>query len=218
MTTTPLLSTVAATATMSRTGSADAENDSVLTPTTLGAEVPPHVKPSSTSVGGIGAVGRSANTKLFASPGAISTGVYGARWVTASLVSARVGWKPNAAGTGVRGSTRHTIVGSAPALTIVANAVAVEPTWTERLLGRTAATSSGTGPVVCPVSPVRTTKSPPCPCTTAAVNREGRRSSPAHLAVIRRNAPEAGGVADGGANVQRQRSVLPLSRRRARRG
>src|SRR5438477_8130712 len=57
------------------------------------------------------------------------------------LVAGSVVWKAKPAGSGVTGAGRHWVAVPGPTLMMVANAVAGLPTWTERPLGRTAATS-----------------------------------------------------------------------------
>ena len=78
MFTMPSLVSVAAKATMSGTGVADAESKSVFSPMLIGAgSVFAQSKLNCTSVGAMGAVGVMAKTKLCAAPAAISTGVFG---------------------------------------------------------------------------------------------------------------------------------------------
>jgi hypothetical protein len=71
-------------------------------------------------------------------PAGISTGVL--IDPVSALVIGLVVWYVKVAGTDVRGARLQPVAVSAAVLIIVANAVAVPPTWTERLLGRTAAT------------------------------------------------------------------------------
>jgi hypothetical protein len=56
-----------------------------------------------------------------------------------ALVVGLVGWYVKVAGTDVRGARLQPVAVSAAVLIIVANAVTVPPTWTERLVGSTAA-------------------------------------------------------------------------------
>src|SRR5215475_10988528 len=60
-------------------------------------------------------------------------------------VAVSVVWKRKLVGTLAPGAMRHDRAVSTPALMIVARAVAVAPTRTDRLLGRTAATIFGPG-------------------------------------------------------------------------
>ena len=79
----------AASATMSGTGVAEAENNSVFSPELTGAGLLfVQSKLSCTSVGGKGAVGVKASTKLCAAPPATLTAVFGVPviWLVAELV------------------------------------------------------------------------------------------------------------------------------------
>jgi hypothetical protein len=72
----PVLPAVAASATMSGPGAAEAERRRVFRPEVIGAgAVFVHAKVSWTSVGAKGLVGVKAKTKLWAAPAATSTGV-----------------------------------------------------------------------------------------------------------------------------------------------
>src|SRR5262245_59802732 len=91
----------------------------------------------------------------------MSTGVFGAP--TTLLVAGSVAWNEKGVGTPVTWVTPHLIARAptlalrilpaasatlrppVPALRTLANAVATTPTWTERLVGSTAATSGGGG-------------------------------------------------------------------------
>ncbi len=76
MLTMPSFISVAASATISGVGDVDADNNSVLSLIAIDAGlVFEHSKFSRTSVGGMGPVGVNATTKLWAAPGATSTGV-----------------------------------------------------------------------------------------------------------------------------------------------
>jgi hypothetical protein len=78
MCTTPSFVSVAASATMSGMGVPAAVSNKVLRPDVLGADaVLAQSKANMTSVGAKGAVGVKANTKLWAAPAGISTGVSG---------------------------------------------------------------------------------------------------------------------------------------------
>jgi hypothetical protein len=67
------------------------------------------------------------------------TGVLGAP--TSTLVDGLVLWYRKVAGTIVMGAMEQLVAVVAPALTMVANAVAVPPTTTDRLPGSTAETN-----------------------------------------------------------------------------
>src|SRR5262245_21688567 len=84
----PSLSTVAARATMSGTGMAAAENNSVFNPTMIGACAPAHAKLNCTSVGPNGNVGVTAMTKGWKAPAVMLTGVpfNPTSWLVAGLV------------------------------------------------------------------------------------------------------------------------------------
>src|SRR6266536_1312053 len=78
MFTIPSLVVVAANATISGVGVADAENKSVFSPEMISAGVLfVQLKLNCTSVGGKGAVDVKARTKLWAAPGPMFTGVFG---------------------------------------------------------------------------------------------------------------------------------------------
>src|SRR5688500_3193183 len=63
-----------------------------------------------------------------------------------ALVAGLVVWYRNEAGNDVAGLIAQPTPATAPGLMMVANAVAVPPTWTERLDGRMAAASGLTAP------------------------------------------------------------------------
>jgi hypothetical protein len=87
----PSLVAVAASATMSGTGVAEAESNSVFRPGKIGG--PSRLeqrKPSATSLGPNGAIGANAMTKLWAAPAARLTGVLG--WPVRALVAGLVVW------------------------------------------------------------------------------------------------------------------------------
>src|SRR5216684_3222716 len=90
------------------------------------------------SVGGIGALGVSENTKVWLAPGGMSTGASGVP--VGTLVAGLVLWKLNVAGTPVAKVSRHPVARPGPRFKMVAKALAGEPICTERLPGSTAAT------------------------------------------------------------------------------
>src|SRR5712691_622648 len=148
--TTPLLLRVAARATMSGTGVLDAESNNVLMPEMARAgSVLAQSNCNCTSVGGNVAVGVNAKTNVCAFPPGISTGVL-VEPITALVVGSVVR-KTKVAGTVVSGAMVQPVAVLEPVLIIVAKAVAGVPTWTERLLGSTAATSAW-APVVAGLS------------------------------------------------------------------
>lgn len=129
-------SPLATRATMSGTGLLDPDNSNVLTPeTTAAAGALAHANVSATSVGEKAPVGAKAMVKFCAAPTAILTGAFKAPAV------GLVAWKLKFAGTVVAGAIVHPVPMDAPALMMVAEAVAVVPICTDRLDGRTAATS-----------------------------------------------------------------------------
>src|SRR5580700_7891875 len=97
------------------------------------------VKANATSVGAKAAVGVSAITKLCACPAGMLAGVLAVP--VRALVVGSVVWNTKPAGMPVVGAIVQVEASAGPALMIVANAVAVLPTATERLVGSTAATS-----------------------------------------------------------------------------
>jgi hypothetical protein len=136
----PSFCAVAANATVSGTGDVDADSSKVLRPVLLGGALTPvQSKPSITIVGANGALGVNAMTKLCEAPAAIDTGVFGEP--VSALVAGLVVWYTKLAGTMVTGTTVQPLAADEPLLMMVANAVAVLPTWTDRLDGNTAATS-----------------------------------------------------------------------------
>src|SRR6516162_6152919 len=125
---------------MSGTGALDPDSSSVLSPEVVGAGAAlAQAKLNPTSVGANAAVGVKAMTKLCAAPCGISTAVLAVpvTW----LVAGSVVWKAKLAGTLVAGVIVHDVAVPGPVLMIVANAVAAIPTWTERLIGNTAASN-----------------------------------------------------------------------------
>jgi hypothetical protein len=96
------------------------------------------VKVNATLVGANAAVGVNAITKLCACPAEMLTGVFGVP-VTA-LVLGFVVWNTKLAGMLVAGAIVQVEASSGPASIIVAKAVGVAPSSTERLNGSTAAT------------------------------------------------------------------------------
>src|SRR5262245_62750471 len=93
-----------------------------------------------TSVGAMAPVGVRARTKLWVPLAGMEAGTLGApvSW----LVVESVVWYAKLAGTfAVLGENSQRVAPLAPELISVVKAVAVPPTWTERLEGRTAATS-----------------------------------------------------------------------------
>src|SRR5262245_3773153 len=134
----PLFPTVAGRATRSGTGCAAADSSRVFKPGLVGAGAPfAQLKAKVKSLGAIGADGVSASTKLWLAPAAMSTVALGLP--VTRLVAGSVVWNANCAGTVVTGATRHPTASPPPVLIMVAKAVAVAPTCTERLAGRTAA-------------------------------------------------------------------------------
>src|SRR5580700_3335609 len=108
---------------MSGTGSADADRFSVFTPVSEGAPAAlMQEKSNATSVGAKGALGVSPRTKLCDWPAGTSIGAFGSP--VGMLVSGLVVWKEKLAGTLVCGTVLHAEAVAAPALAIVANAVA----------------------------------------------------------------------------------------------
>src|SRR2546427_1445902 len=125
--TTPLFVSVAARATMSGIGVAEAEKRNVLMPRRFAAgAVFAQSKTRGTFVGAIGAVGVKANTKLCATPAGMSIGVFGVpvTW----FVAGSVVWKLNVAAMLAPGATLHVVAVPGPGLMMVANAVAAVPT------------------------------------------------------------------------------------------
>jgi len=87
----PSFDAVAANATMSGTGVAEAYNSNVLRPVVLGAALTPvHAKPSTTLVGTNAVFDVNAITKLCAPPAAIDAGVFGEP--VSALVAGLVVW------------------------------------------------------------------------------------------------------------------------------
>ena len=87
----PSLVVVAAKATMSGTGVADAESSNVFSPGLIAARLAlVQTNPNSISVGAIGALGVKAKTKLCGAPSAIFTGVFGLPMT--ALVAGLVVW------------------------------------------------------------------------------------------------------------------------------
>ena len=122
------------------------------------------------------------------------------------------------AGTLLRSAILQAIAPMVPALMIVAKAVAVEPTWTERLVGRTAATRSGTNPGDnARIEGAHGAGGPGIGVGhghAACLDRGDRRPEPAHLAVTRHELdPCLGdrGEADRRANGDRLRVGQRLS-------
>src|SRR5262245_14470345 len=102
----PSWPTVAGRATMSGTAPVEADNSKVFRPEVVGATPPfAHVKANVSSVGGMGAHGVSARTKLWLAPAAMSTASLGlpVTW----LVARSVVWNENCAGTFVAGAIPH---------------------------------------------------------------------------------------------------------------
>jgi len=97
------------------------------------------VKTNATLVGENAATGVKATTKLCACPDGMLTGVFMVP-VTA-LVAGLVVWNAKFAGMLVAGAIVQVEASAGPASIIVAKTVAVLPISTERLTGRTAATS-----------------------------------------------------------------------------
>jgi hypothetical protein len=129
---------VTADATMSGTGVFDADSKSVFRPVVTGAGlVLEQSKVNSTSVGLNEAVVVKANTYVCSPPAGISTGVFGVP--TSAFVAGSVVWYEKLAGMKVIGCKPQLSAVVSSMLMTVANAVAVSPTWTERLLGSTAA-------------------------------------------------------------------------------
>src|SRR5262249_23735944 len=119
----PLLFGVAASATTSATGVAEAENRSVLTPGKIGTDsVLAHLKFSGTSGGATGANGVSPNAMRRAAPGAISTGKgtshHPLSWKT----------KEKIAGIPAGGESQQPVASCCPVFITVATAVADPPT------------------------------------------------------------------------------------------
>jgi len=138
---------------MSGTGVVEPERFKVLTPVTeaagLGALA--QVKVNAISVGAKVAVGVRAITKLCACPAAMLTGVLAVP--ISALVVGSVVWNTKLAGTPGAGAIVHVAALSGPASMIVAKAVAVLPTSTERLSGSIAATRVRLAVVFCITSP-----------------------------------------------------------------
>src|SRR5436309_9580567 len=108
---------------MSGTGVADPESSSVSSPGICAAALAlAQAKFRATSVGGNGAVGVSAKTKLCEPPEAMSTGVLGLP-VTV-FVFGSVVWKANPAVRLVSGMIVQFVAAPGPVLMIVANAIA----------------------------------------------------------------------------------------------
>ena len=99
----PSLLAVAASATMSGTGIAEADRSKVLRPVSLGAALTPvQSKPSVMVVGANGALGVNAMTKLCEAPAAIDAGVFGEP--ASAFVAGLVVWYTKLAGTVVTGT------------------------------------------------------------------------------------------------------------------
>src|ERR1700733_14516499 len=134
-------SPLAAKATTSGTGVVEAERFKVSTPVieVAGLGALAQVKMNATFVGLNAAVGVNATTKVPACPAAMSAGVLAVP--VSALVVGSVVWKTKLAGMPVAGAIVQVAASAGPASMIVAKAVGVAPISTERLVGRTAATS-----------------------------------------------------------------------------